>query len=148
MFFKLPVGGIKAGRNFDNQGECELHISAFKDDIPKKCVPLTYAYAPCTPVACVQPLEPLPPAPPPAVKPEPQSDPPPAPKPDPAAFREVSVGPTDLKEADKPFLEERPPTVRPADLGPKPKPKVRTARQQQFDPFGAIIAMFVPGRDW
>jgi hypothetical protein len=70
-FFRLPAGGIRAGRGFANRDECELHIGAFR-----VCKPLAYPTS-CTPVACIKPLEP----PPPAAKPEPDT----APKPDPAS---------------------------------------------------------------
>jgi len=79
MFFKLPSGGIKAGKGFGNRDECELHISAFKAEIPAVCKPLAYPTT-CPPVVC-RPAE-TPPPPPPA-KPD-NTDP--DPKPDPASI--------------------------------------------------------------
>jgi hypothetical protein len=137
IFFRLsPVGGVSAGKGFPNKDTCELYAGALKEGVPTACRQLAYPTT-CTPVACVAPAQP--PAPPPA-KPE-------APKPDsnqpPAAS--MSVGPTALKDADKPYLEPRIEPTKPRAT--RVAVRRRHQQPQQFDPIEALVSLLTP-RDW
>jgi hypothetical protein len=136
-FFRLSDGSLRVVRKIPSGAECQRYIGAFKSDVPAACRQLAMPASSACPVVCRTP-EPTPrPPPPPAAKPEPE------PKPDPAAFREVTVGPTDLRAADRPYLEPR-------VIPPKPMRTARRRQQQRyaaFDPFGAIVSLLTP-RDW
>jgi hypothetical protein len=82
-FFRLADGSLRVVRRIYSEAECRRDISAFKSDVPAACRQLAMPNTPCTPVACIKPLEPSPPPPSPAAKPEPDNNV--APKPDPPA---------------------------------------------------------------
>jgi hypothetical protein len=137
-FFRLADGSLRTVGHIYSEAECQRYIGAFKSDVPAACRQLAMPIT-CS-VSC-RPAEPFPPQPaptPPAVRPETEN-----PKGDPAAFREVIVGPTPIKETDRAFLE------------PRPAPKARTARRARypqrqqftFDPIGTLFAWLSP-QDW
>jgi hypothetical protein len=150
-FFKLGDGELRRVGKIPSEGECQRYIAAFKPDVPAACRQLASPDT-CS-VTCRAPEPPpLPPKPEPPLQ-KPDHYPPPAntepPRELPIAFRGVTVGPTPLRDIDKPYLEERPPRVRPADFGPKPKVRTAARRlQPPFDPFRAFIAMLTPRGEW
>jgi hypothetical protein len=143
VFFKSVDGSIKVFTRLPSEAECQRMISTLKEDTPAACRQLSgVLFPPYGPVSSC-PVPPAPPTPAPPggagrLTPEPE-----APKGDPAAFRSVTVGPTALEDADKPYLE------------PRPALKVRTARRSRypqwqqftFDPIGTLFAWLAP-QDW